>query len=188
MSPGVSNFWPEDLKRILAVARIKPAVNQLELHPYLQQPEVYAVCREHGIVVVGLRHPCHQLTMRVLTRARMNHKSISHFRSVQEAYSPLAPLVYFPDGPVSAVAQKIASRLSSGATPAQVLLQWVLAQGFAAVTTSSKRDRLAEALGAGGLQVTDSELEEISAAGRAGGPKRKFWIQEFGGAAAAPSQ
>lgn len=88
--------------------------------------------------------------------------------------------MYFPDGPVAGVAQRIADRLGGGATPAQVLLKWALAQGFAAVTTSSKGDRLAEALRAGELAVTDAELEEISAAGKAAGPRRKFWLQEFG--------
>lgn len=51
----MSNFRVEDIRRVLAVAHVKPAVNQLELHPYLQQPEVYALCRENGIVVVRRR-------------------------------------------------------------------------------------------------------------------------------------
>lgn len=88
--------------------------------------------------------------------------------------------MYFPEGPVAAIAQRIADRLGGGATPAQVLLKWALAQGFAAVTTSSKGHRLAEALRADNLQATEAELEEVSVAGRAAGPKRKFWIPEFG--------
>lgn len=97
----------------------------------------------------------------------------------QEAYSPLAPLVYFPDGPVGALAQRIAERIGAGATAAQVLLKWALAQGFAVVTTSSQGQRIAEALRADDLAVTEAELAEISAAGLAAGPRRKFWVQEF---------
>ncbi|MCC5829777.1 MAG: aldo/keto reductase [Phycisphaeraceae bacterium] len=47
---GVSNFLEEHLEELLAVARVTPAVNQLELHPRLQIPELRAVCENHGIV------------------------------------------------------------------------------------------------------------------------------------------
>lgn len=38
-SIGVSNFLPEHLDAILAATGVAPAVNQVELHPYLPQPE-----------------------------------------------------------------------------------------------------------------------------------------------------
>ena len=31
--------------------RVQPELNQIEFHPYLQQPELAAFCREHGIVL-----------------------------------------------------------------------------------------------------------------------------------------
>ena len=48
-SIGVSNFMVPHLKRLLAETGTVPAINQIELHPYLQQPEVTALGREHGI-------------------------------------------------------------------------------------------------------------------------------------------
>jgi len=48
---GVSNFLPEHLDAVLAAADTVPAVNQIELHPTLQQPAVAAKTREHGIAV-----------------------------------------------------------------------------------------------------------------------------------------
>jgi len=48
---GVSNFMPEHLETLLATARIKPMINQIEHHPYLQQRKTVAICREHQIVV-----------------------------------------------------------------------------------------------------------------------------------------
>lgn len=48
---GVSNYTIEHLKELLAECNIKPAVNQVELHVYLQQPELVAFCKEQGIVV-----------------------------------------------------------------------------------------------------------------------------------------
>jgi diketogulonate reductase-like aldo/keto reductase len=46
---GVSNFQPSHLRRIIGLGGTVPAVNQIELHPYLRQPEVCAYDSEHGI-------------------------------------------------------------------------------------------------------------------------------------------
>ncbi len=50
-SIGVSNYTIEHLKELLSECKIKPAVNQVELHVYLQQPELVEFCRQHGIVL-----------------------------------------------------------------------------------------------------------------------------------------
>ncbi|GAA1495478.1 aldo/keto reductase [Paeniglutamicibacter kerguelensis] len=46
---GVSNFLPEQLERIVALGGTIPAVNQVELHPLLQNRETAAVNLAHGI-------------------------------------------------------------------------------------------------------------------------------------------
>ncbi|MBG6085045.1 aldo/keto reductase [Zhihengliuella flava] len=46
---GVSNFQPAHLDRLLQHAEIPPAVNQVELHPWLQQRELRAVHADLGI-------------------------------------------------------------------------------------------------------------------------------------------
>ncbi len=48
-SIGVSNFLPEHLHRLLGETSIIPAVNQIELHPHLQQNESRALHAEQGI-------------------------------------------------------------------------------------------------------------------------------------------
>jgi 2,5-diketo-D-gluconate reductase A len=48
-SIGVSNFLVPHLERLLAETDTVPAINQIELHPYHQQPAVTAFGREHGI-------------------------------------------------------------------------------------------------------------------------------------------
>ena len=48
---GVSNFLVPHLTKLLAETDIVPAVNQIELHPAHQQPEVTAFSREHGIEI-----------------------------------------------------------------------------------------------------------------------------------------
>jgi 2,5-diketo-D-gluconate reductase A len=49
-SIGVSNFRVEDLQRLLDLGLTVPAVNQIELHPYLTQDELRAFHDEHQIV------------------------------------------------------------------------------------------------------------------------------------------
>ncbi|MFJ3905362.1 aldo/keto reductase [Streptomyces sp. NPDC090025] len=46
---GVSNFHPEHLERLLGETSVVPAVNQIELHPQLQQAELRKVHAAHGI-------------------------------------------------------------------------------------------------------------------------------------------
>ncbi len=52
-SIGVSNFQPHHIRRVHAEAEIPPAINQIEVHPYLTQDDVRAFCAEHQIAVEG---------------------------------------------------------------------------------------------------------------------------------------
>lgn len=49
-SIGVSNFEEEHLFKIISATGVIPAVNQIELHPYLQQEELSSINAEHGIL------------------------------------------------------------------------------------------------------------------------------------------
>lgn len=46
---GVSNFSVKKLQDLLDVASVPPAVNQVELHPSLQQPKLHAFCKSKGV-------------------------------------------------------------------------------------------------------------------------------------------
>ncbi|HEY8985156.1 MAG TPA: aldo/keto reductase [Streptomyces sp.] len=46
---GVSNFHPQHLERLIAETSVIPAVNQIELHPHLQQRVLREVHAEQGI-------------------------------------------------------------------------------------------------------------------------------------------
>jgi len=52
-SIGVSNFQPHHIRRLHAEAEIPPAINQIEIHPYLTQDDVRGFCAEHQIAVEG---------------------------------------------------------------------------------------------------------------------------------------
>ncbi len=47
---GLSNFLPHHLKNILDNCRIKPVVDQLELHPGYSQERAVAYCQENGVI------------------------------------------------------------------------------------------------------------------------------------------
>ncbi len=50
-SIGVSNFGVKNLTKVLQTCKIKPAVNQIELHVHWPQSELRQFCSKHGIVV-----------------------------------------------------------------------------------------------------------------------------------------
>jgi len=50
-SIGLSDVTLDQLREIVAAARIKPAVAQVECHPYFPQWDLLEFCRENGIVV-----------------------------------------------------------------------------------------------------------------------------------------
>jgi 2,5-diketo-D-gluconate reductase A len=47
---GVSNFHPDHLRRLLDKSDVVPVINQVELHPYLQQSEVRKANEELGVL------------------------------------------------------------------------------------------------------------------------------------------
>ncbi|XP_028772981.1 NADPH-dependent aldo-keto reductase, chloroplastic-like [Neltuma alba] len=50
---GVSNFSRNKLNHLLQMARVPPAVNQVECHPQWQQPQLHEFCASHGVHVSG---------------------------------------------------------------------------------------------------------------------------------------
>ncbi|WP_163537185.1 aldo/keto reductase [Gracilibacillus sp. YIM 98692] len=50
-SIGVSNFMPHHLEELMKDAEVTPVVNQIELHPQLQQDETREYCKKHGILI-----------------------------------------------------------------------------------------------------------------------------------------
>jgi alcohol dehydrogenase (NADP+) len=50
---GTSNVTVPKLKLIMRDAKIKPAANEMELHPHFQQPELFDYCVSNGLVPIG---------------------------------------------------------------------------------------------------------------------------------------
>ncbi len=64
---GLSDVTLDKLREVVAAARIKPAVVQVESHPYLPEWELLEdFCREHGIVLLAFAALGHGMTPRLL--------------------------------------------------------------------------------------------------------------------------
>jgi diketogulonate reductase-like aldo/keto reductase len=80
-SIGLSDVTLEKVQEIVAAARIKPAVVQVESHPYLPEWDLLDFCREHGIVLLAFAALGHGLSPKLVddpvitTIARRLHKT-----------------------------------------------------------------------------------------------------------------
>ena len=63
---GLSDVTLEKVQEVVAAARIKPAVVQVESHPYLPEWDLLDFCREHGIVLLAFAALGHGMTPNVL--------------------------------------------------------------------------------------------------------------------------
>ncbi len=71
---GVSNYTIRHLKQLLKSCRIKPAVNQVEIHVFLQQPELIEFCKKNHIVVEAYSPLAHGFGMDNPTLAKLAKK------------------------------------------------------------------------------------------------------------------
>ena len=65
-SIGLSDVNLEKVREVVAAARIKPSVVQVESHPYLPEWELFDFCREQGIVLLAFAALGHGMDPRVL--------------------------------------------------------------------------------------------------------------------------
>jgi diketogulonate reductase-like aldo/keto reductase len=63
---GLSDVTLEKLREVVAAARIKPAVVQVESHPYLPEWDLLEFCREQGIVLLAFAALGHGLSPKML--------------------------------------------------------------------------------------------------------------------------
>jgi diketogulonate reductase-like aldo/keto reductase len=62
---GLSDITLDKVKEIVAVARIKPSVVQVECHPYLPEWELLEFCQQHGIVLQAFAPLGHGMEPRI---------------------------------------------------------------------------------------------------------------------------
>jgi len=75
---GVSNYMIRHLEEMKDYAKVLPAVNQVELHIFLQQPELVKYCQDHDIVVEAYSPLAHARAMDndvIVGIAKKHHKT-----------------------------------------------------------------------------------------------------------------
>lgn len=135
-SIGVSNFTQTKLKNLMDKAEIMPAVNQVEIHPYLAQNDLVEFCRNNQIVVT----------------AYAPLGSGDRPDPMKEAGEPSL----LADRVVADIAQK------NKATPAQVLIAWGLARGLVEIPKSVQFDRIEENLGALNVTLDANDMKRLN--------------------------
>ncbi|KAI0146378.1 Aldo/keto reductase [Xylariaceae sp. FL1272] len=111
-SIGVSNWTIPGLKKLMSFAKVKPQVNQVEVHPFLPNTELIKFCQENDIVIeayspLGSQDQVPNTGEKVRTNKTLN---------------------------------EVADR--SGNTLAQVLLAWGLRRGYVVLPKSSTPSRI----------------------------------------------
>jgi diketogulonate reductase-like aldo/keto reductase len=55
-SIGLSNFTASGIASVLAYAKVRPAINQIEIHPFLPQGPLIEYCQKENILTVAYSH------------------------------------------------------------------------------------------------------------------------------------
>lgn len=141
---GVSNFMVEHLTRLLDVASVIPAVNQIEQHPYFAQSDVEAFGREHGILAQAWS-PIGGITF---------YRDSGHTSTLE-------------DPVIAGIAD------ARGKSPAQVMLRWGIQHGRSVIPKSTKPARIAENIDVFDFELSSGELSAIDGldTGKRGGPE-----------------
>ncbi|MCA9659216.1 MAG: aldo/keto reductase [Myxococcales bacterium] len=133
---GVSNHSVKKLRGLLDGARRRPEVNQIELHPYLQQPAMLEFCAAENVHLTAY--------------SPLGAGGRPDFFRGDEAEP-----VLLEETTLAAIAAR------HGATPAQVLIAWGVQRGTSVIPKSVKPRRIAENLAAGELTLSDADMAAI---------------------------
>lgn len=131
-SIGVCNFTTMMIVDLLTYAKIKPAINQIELHPYNTQEELVTFCQRQKIAVTAY----------------------------SPLGNPGLPGRHGPNLLEEPTIKKLAKKYKK--TPAQILLNWALGRGTIAIPKSLHPERIKENIEIFDFKLTKGEQSQIS--------------------------
>lgn len=143
----------DHLDQLLDVAKVVPAVNQIEVHPYFQQAELQRKNKQHSI----------------LTQAWSPIGGITFYRGGNKST--------LEDQLILGIAE------AHGKSAAQVMLRWHLQEGRSVIPKSVKPARIAENFDVFDFTLTAEEVEAIDGleTGVRGGPAPEaITLEAFG--------
>jgi len=137
-SVGVSNYTGALLLDLFTYAEIKPAVLQIEHHPYFVQSNLVKLAKQHNIAIT----------------AYSSFGPLSFIECDMKVAADTQPLLSHE------LIKSIADKHEK--TPAQVLLRWATQRGLAVIPKSNSPKRLAENLDVVSFDLGDDEINKIS--------------------------
>lgn len=132
---GVSNFSIKKLASLLESAKIKPEVNQIELHPYLQQPEMFKFCNDNEIILTAY--------------------SPLGSPDRPDRLKELGEPILLQEPTILSLAEKLS------ASPAHVLISWLIHKGSVVIPKSTNPERMKQNLEAAKVSLTQDDLQQI---------------------------
>lgn len=134
---GVSNFGIKRLKTLLDTAVHPPEMNQVESHPYLQQPELLEFCSSNGI----------------------------HFTAYSPLGSPDRPEALKAANEPSLLENPVILELAKEkkCSAGQILISWALQRGISVIPKSVNPKRIAENFEAETIKLSDHDMDRINA-------------------------
>lgn len=133
---GVSNFSQKKLNDLMAKSTDIPEVNQVELHPFLQQPQLLDFCQGNDIRLTAF-------------------SPLGSGDRAQEIKAGNEPSLLENE-----TIQKIAKK--HHAAPAQVLIKWHLERGTAVIPKSTSKDHLISNLRSEEIGLDEEDMKDIA--------------------------
>lgn len=133
---GVSNFSELKLKDLVSKAEIKPEMNQVELHPLLQQNELLDYCKAENINVTAYS-PLGSGD-RSKSMKQEDEPNLMDIRVIKE------------------IARK------HNASESQVLISWATHRGTAVIPKSTTKEHIIENFQAASVELDEKDMAEIS--------------------------
>jgi len=132
---GVSNFSIKKLKDLSAKTDDAPEMNQIELHPYLQQIDMLDYCKDNGI----------------------------HVTAYSPLGSSDRPDSMKADDEPSLLENEVIGEIAEkhDATPAQVLIKWAVERDTIVIPKSTNAGRIEENLSSSSLSLDDEDMAKI---------------------------
>jgi len=147
---GVSNFSIKKINELLGGCEIKPAVNQIELHPFHQQPTMLEFCNKENIVVTA-------------------YSPLGSTDRPQQFKNPNEPNL-FENPTIVEIAN------TNGFSSAQVLIRWAIQRGTSVIPKSVNSARLKQNFDTTSILLSNDEMEKIAALEAKGRiVNGKFW-------------
>ncbi len=142
---GVSNYRQPHLEEIRAAGLPMPQMNQIELHPWSQKPELVAYLTESGIPITAYSSLIPLSTWRV-EDGQQSAKTKAMLADGKKEDSPF---------------KRMAAKY--GVSEAQVLLRWAVQSGYAVLPKSASRERACQNIDLFGFALDDDDMTEIAA-------------------------